>query len=59
MATAPPTSGLPDQDFAVAQLWQNPEAGYYQGSIFALPTVVNGRIYVPTFNGGVLVYANY
>jgi outer membrane protein assembly factor BamB len=28
-------------------------------STFAEPTVINGRVYVPTWNQGLLVYANH
>jgi len=37
-------------------LWNSTDA--WESSSFALPTVVNGRVYVGTYNDGVVVYAN-
>jgi hypothetical protein len=31
----------------------------WAASIFAIPTVVNGRVYVPTYDHGMVVYANF
>ena len=37
----------------------NSSADTWTGSVFAMPTVVNGRVHVPTYDQGVIVYANY
>lgn len=37
-------------------LW-NSSSDTWLASMFAMPTVVNGRVYVPTYGSGVLAYA--
>lgn len=56
LTAAPPQSGNPN--FTVDTLWTSPP---YLGSIFALPTVANGYLYVPAYGSAkygsaVLVY---
>jgi hypothetical protein len=40
----------------LATIWSSTDL--WMASTFALPTVVNGRVYVGTFNDGVIVYSN-
>lgn len=51
----PPTMS---QAGTLTELW-NSSADTWVASKFAMPAVVNGRIYVPTYSQGVIVYANY
>ena len=44
-------------DLTGPQIWGSTDT--WTESSFAVPTVVNGRVYVPTYDHGVLVYANY
>ncbi|MGA2591023.1 MAG: hypothetical protein ABSH32_13980 [Bryobacteraceae bacterium] len=54
LQTAPTMSGAG----SLVELW-NSSADTWTAGIFAMPTVVNGRVYVPTYDQGVIVYANY
>ncbi len=40
-----------------AKLWSSTDS--WVASKFAIPTIANGRVYVPTYNKGVITYANY
>jgi len=51
--TIPPTSSTA---FSMTLEWSSGSQITFLGSIFALPTVVNGYLYVPTYNKGVLVF---
>jgi hypothetical protein len=54
LVTAPTSSG-----FSMNQTWSTEDLVDFNGfttSVFALPTVVNGYLYVPTYDQGVLVF---
>jgi hypothetical protein len=51
LLAAPPQTGTPN--FSVDEIWSSPA---FLGSIFAQPTVINGSVYVPTYDKGVEVF---
>jgi hypothetical protein len=51
LETNPPLGGTPN--FLVEEIWSSPA---FLGSIFAQPTIINGRAYVPTYDNGVEVF---
>jgi hypothetical protein len=53
----PPCGTYPN--FSVYKLWDNTDYTSWQGSPISQITVINGRVYVPTFNSGIRVYDNW
>jgi len=55
------TAPAPGTSFSLEPLWlsSNTITQTWTGSPFAMPTVVNGRVYLPTYDSGVLVLATF
>ncbi len=41
---------------SISELWSSPDT--FTASTFAVPTIVNGKVYIPTFDQGLLVYSH-